>query len=135
MLKKKLIITLLVSFVSVFVTDMIIHQHLLGELYRQNAHLWRTEMEMGQHLHFMLLGQILVAICFAFIFTKGYEKKGLAEGARYGALMAAFTTGGLLINHAVLPYPLALTMAWVVTTFIQNILVGILIAYTYKKIK
>ncbi len=133
MLKKKLILAVLAAFFTVFLTDWIIHGMLLKGIYHETAYLWRTESEMQQHMHFMLGGQLIVAALFTIIFTKGYEKKGWTEGARYGAYMAALSTGQMLICHAVSPYPLRLTLAWIVTCFVQFMVVGSVVAVVYSR--
>jgi hypothetical protein len=45
-----------------------------------NMKLWRSETEMKFGV--ILVAQLFFAFFFTFIFSKGYEEKGLVEGLR-----------------------------------------------------
>src|SRR5688572_30699961 len=98
---KRLSMAIAAVFVFIFATDFLIHSVLMKDMYASNASLWRTEAEMQSHFGWMLLGQFLIAKFFCVIFARGYENKGIWEGARFGVLMAPMSMGGFLINYAV----------------------------------
>jgi len=52
--------------------------------------LWRPDME--SKIWLMYVFGAFVALLFTFIFVKGREGKGLAEGVRYGLIMWMFVT-------------------------------------------
>lgn len=82
--RKKFITSWLAAFVTVFVFEWLFHGKFLASTYQATASLWRSEADMKQLFHWLLIAQFLATGMFAYIFTKGYEAKGLAEGFRYG---------------------------------------------------
>lgn len=130
---KRLILTVLAVFVYIFVSDFIIHGVLLGETYKETAHLWRPEEEMKNFMPWMMLAQLMIAKFFSMIFVKGYENRGIAEGVRFGFLMSGFGLAPILIQYAVSPIPGSLIGAWIALGLIQTIGAGIVASLTYKK--
>jgi hypothetical protein len=125
-------LVVLASVLTVFVTDFLIHQVLLKDLYRSTAAFWRFEAEMMGFMAYMFAGQILVGVFFAWIFAFGYQGRGIAEGVRYGLLMGGLSLGQQLIMFAVQPFPTSLLAAWVVTCVIQSVIVGAVAAKVAK---
>lgn len=129
---KKFSITVVAVLVVTMVTNFVIHQVLLKDMYAATASLWRPEAEMQGLMHYMLLGQLVTAIAFAWIFIHGYKGTGIMEGVRYGLLMGLFQAGGNMIMYVVAPYTCALVTAWTVAGFVQSVLVGVVASFTYK---
>lgn len=125
-------IVALVSVVGIFVTNFLIHQVLLKDMYAATPSLWRTVEEMGQFVPVMMLGQVLVGVFFAWIFGHGYQGRGMGEGVRYGLLMGGLAAGAQLIMHGVQPFPTSLTLAWIGTGLVQYALVGAVAAKVAK---
>lgn len=130
--KKSFALSVIVMLVFIWVTDFVIHGVLLKGLYEETASLWRTPDEMNAHMIWMLIGKILIAKYFVFIFVKGREGKGIAEGVRYGLLMALFAAGPCFIHYAVTPMPMNLLWAWVGGAVAQYMIGGAIIAKIYK---
>lgn len=130
---KKFGICVFAVFVTVMVSNFVIHQVLLKGIYGATPQLWRPEAEMAGHMCYMLAGQFLTALFFAWIFVHGYKGTGIMEGVRFGLLMGGFQTGGNLIMYAVQPYPCNLVCSWILCGFAQAILVGVVASLTYKK--
>ena len=66
---KSLVITILVAFVTVWVTDFLIHAVWLSSTYGATKELWRPEAEMLVKMPWMLLGQLIVAAAFTVNFA------------------------------------------------------------------
>jgi hypothetical protein len=130
---KRFWMTSAVMFAWVFLSDMVIHGWLLGNMYHQTASLWRSEQEMQAFMGWMMGSQFIAAFFFSFIFTKGYENKGWQEGARYGLLMGLFSLSHMGMQFATTPLPAQIFWAWVSTGMIQFIFGGILASMVYKK--
>lgn len=131
--QKRLAFTILALFGYIFASDFIIHQLILGESYKATASLWRPEDEMKKMCGWMLLAQIVIATFAAILFAKGYEKKGLMEGVRFGFLLGGYTVAPFLIQYVVFPIPRSIVAAWVVLGFVQVILGGVVAAAVYRK--
>lgn len=130
---KRLTYAIVAVFAFIFVTDYLIHQLWLGEIYRAMPSHWRQPEEMKQYFLFLLLGQFIIAKYFTIIFAKGYEGKGPAEGLRFGFLMAFFTIGGLLIQYAVTPVPTSLVLKWALGYLMQSLGAGVVAALVYRR--
>ena len=119
-------------FVFVFIYEWVFHGVFLEGLYQQTSHLWRTEEEMFLKFHWMVIGQLVLSVMFCFIFTKGYENRGIGEGVRYGLWMAIFLSSPSLIMYAVAPYPFALIAAWIVGGVVEFMIAGVILASIYR---
>lgn len=130
---KALLKAIVAVFIFIWISDWLIHGVLLKSIYEETMYLWRPQAEM---VTWALFGsQAITALFFTIIFTKGYDGKGYKEGIRYGALMAAFISGGTLMQYAVSPMPAKLIGAWISTCFIQSMLAGVIAALAYGKSK
>jgi drug/metabolite transporter (DMT)-like permease len=102
-------------FVFVAAYEWVLHGVVLHDTYVKTASLWRSESDMQNNFHWLMIGQLFLAVMFCFIFTKGYEDKGLAEGLRYGVFIGLLVfVGRNLIVYAVQPVPAKLVITWTV---------------------
>jgi hypothetical protein len=121
-----------VVFVFIFIFEWIFHGVILGNMYAQTSYLWRPKEEMSLFMPWMVMGQLLFAFVFTFIFLKGYENKGIAEGIRYGILIALLYVPSMLIEYSVIPYPFELIIVWIIGGFLELPLAGAILATLYK---
>lgn len=128
---KSLLITIVVAFATVFVTDGLIHGLWLKSSYAATASLWRPEAEM---LHgWMVIGQFLVAASFTLIFAACVAEKGkLGCTLKYAASMGVFAGGGQVIMYGVEPYPGLLVAKWFFIGIVQTLLLGFVVHKVYK---
>jgi hypothetical protein len=112
-------------------TDPIIHGTLLGKAYRALTHIWRTDMMSKMWI--MVLASIAFAFLFVYIFSKGYQGKGIPEGIRYGVLIGLLMNGvAILHQYAVYPVPFSLVLQWFAFGMIQTIIYGVIAALIYR---
>lgn len=128
---KRLALTILAVFVTIWATDFLIHGLWLAPRYVETASLWRPAGEMITWAIF--LGQFMAAAFFSIIFSYGYEGRGWMEGVRYGILMGLFASANTWISYAVSPMPLDITLSWVAASVGQGIVAGIVATLIYKK--
>ena len=88
---KRFVLACLAVYAVYHVLSMAVHMGLLGDVYKSLSHVWRPEAEMNSLMWIMCLTSAVWTVLFCYIFTRGYEGKGVGEGARYGLLI------GLLI--------------------------------------
>ena len=132
MSNKRLWYSVLAVFVFIFLFEWLFHGMFLKGAYQATSSFWRTPEEMQQYMPWMIMGQLFVAFFFCFIFTKGYESKGFAEGLRYGLLIAFFMSAPHLIMYAVSPLPWTLYVSWVIGILIEFTIAGLIVASVYK---
>lgn len=132
---KKMIICTFVVFLAVIFSDFIIHGIILKNLYVETGSLWRPESEMPAYMGHMFLGQFIASFFFSLIFAQGYRNTGMMEGVRYGLILGGLEMGRNFIMHSVAPYPVSLTLSWIVFGFVQFVFLGIIASLVYGKNK
>jgi len=106
---------------------------LLQGAYQATAEVWRPEADMNSKMPLMWATGLLISFLFVFIYTKGYEGKGIMEGVRYGLWIGLLMSIPMAFNSFVtLPVPMSLAIQWAVYGMIQYIVMGIVTAAIYK---
>lgn len=128
---KKVLIGGAAAFVAIVVTDFIIHGVLLASAYEATKDIWRADMMDLMWVSYVI--SLVVAFCLSWIFSKGYEAKGIAEGVRFGAVTGVMLGVGFGYGSYMsfnIPYSLALQ--WFLYTVVQYVLVGITLSLVYQ---
>lgn len=131
--QKRFVISVLVMFGYIWVSDFLIHWHLLGDVYRLTHYLWRPESEMRDYMGWMLLGQFVIAKFVTLIFAKGYENKGIGEGIRFGIIIGVLFAGTYFVQYAVYPLTHTILWSWVGFGLAQTILGGVVLSLVYRR--
>ncbi|MFQ5548450.1 MAG: hypothetical protein ACE5FV_09170 [Woeseia sp.] len=111
----------------------VVHEVGLSDTYQSLASVFRPEAEMDSMMWMMMVGGAVALLLFCYIFTLGYEGKGIMEGVRYGTLMGLFLSIPSSIDQYVI-YPLTsdLAVIWFVTGVVGLIIAGAVFAAIYK---
>ena len=131
---KKLVLAIVVCFVFLMGTNFLIHGVWLTPDYNAIPASHRSAAEIQQKFWALVIGQICFAAMFAYIYTRGLEKKPwLAQGLRYGVLVALLT----VIPYSLSEYdtyiiPSSLVVKWIVSEAVQLIVLGAIVAGIYK---
>ena len=128
---------LLVAFVAVYVVGQVmnylIHQVWLGPTYASLPHVWRPEAEMNAKMWIMFVTAATWSLFFCYVFARGYEGKGLAEGARYGAIIGLFFgISNSFDSYVIYPIPYTLALKWFVSGLAYCVVQGLVAAALYK---
>ena len=130
---KSLIIATIVAFVTIWGTDILIHQVWLSSAYGETKHLWRPEVEMMARMPLMFLGQLLSAAAFCTIFAMFVaEKRSVSSTMKFALCVALFSAGGQIIMYAVQPVPGSLVIKWCVAYIVQLLVLGFIVHKVYK---
>lgn len=128
---KRFILASIVVFVVYEITNWIVHSLILSGVYQRLQSLWR--FDMMDKMWIMYVTAFIFSFLFVYIFTKGYEGKGVAEGFRYGLYIGLLMNiVGMFNQYAVYPVPLSLTIQWFIYGMIQFIIIGIVTALIYR---
>ena len=126
-------IGLIVIFVVMQLIGYLVHEVWLDETYRGLVDVFRVEEEMMSMMWMMMSSSIIYLFLFCYIFTKGYEGKGVAEGARYGLLMGLFIAIPMTVdNYVVYPVPGNLALHWFLAGVVSYVIAGAIFAAIYK---
>ena len=80
-----------------------------------------------------IIGPLTFAVMFCFLFVKGYEGKGISEGARFGVYIGLLMYLPLLFTHyAYYDYPASLIWGCSIGNFASTVILGIVVALIYK---
>lgn len=75
---------------------------------------------------------LLQGLALGFIFTRGYQNKGIGEGVRYGLLIAWFIAALYLLFYALQPWNDVSLLVAIVTDGLMYVGAGIVLALLYK---
>ena len=131
---------LMIAFVAVYVVGQVmgylIHQVWLAETYASLAAVWRPEAEMASKMWIMFVTSAFFSFFFCYVFARGYEGKGLAEGARYGAIIGLFFgISQAYESYVIYPIPYSLALKWFLSGLAVCVVLGIVAAAVYKPAK
>jgi len=130
-MNRRYILACLAVLLFMFGYECLLHRVLLAHFYMELPDLWRNQPEMT----WLILYQIFFAFLFGFIFTKGYENRGIAEGARYGWWIGLLLTPLNLMWYAVLPLQPMLIVGWCVGGLIEWTIAGMILAAIYRPLE
>ncbi|MGA2436685.1 MAG: hypothetical protein ABSG25_15525 [Bryobacteraceae bacterium] len=128
---KRFVLASLAVFVAREVLDFLVHEVLLKSTYQATKYLWRPDM--ASKMWILWLSGFVVSFLFAFIFIKGYEGKGISEGARFGLVIGLFVAIPMALNtYATMLIPHMLAVKWLVYGIVENVILGIVAAAVYR---
>lgn len=91
---------------------------------------------MMKYMPAMVIGFLLYAFGFCYLFTRGYENKGIGEGIRFGFYIGFFfMVSSSMIEYAVYPLSGWIMLAYFIGYPIINMIMGAVFAAIYKPAK
>lgn len=130
---KSLLITIVVAFVTLWLTDFLIHQVWLSSDYAETKQLWRSESEMMAKMPLMILGQLIAAAAYSLIFAACVaEKRCLSFTLKFSFCLALISVAGQMMMYSVQPFPGSLVIKWCVAITAQLLLLGFIVHKVYK---
>jgi ABC-type multidrug transport system permease subunit len=132
---KKFWLVAFLVFVAYFATNMLIHVVILGDEYMKPdiQQAMRPEGEMNAYFWVRIVTMAVFAFFFTFIFAKGYERKGIIEGMRFGIYITLFYFVVTSFEQFMIyPIPYRVVRYWIAAGFVQSVIMGIIAALVYK---
>ncbi|MCB1866246.1 MAG: hypothetical protein KDG50_12550 [Chromatiales bacterium] len=129
---KKLAIATVVIFIVVFAYEWLFHGVLLEGLYERTAELWRPQDTMGGYFAWLIIGQLLFAFFFVWIYYRYIRIDSMGGGARFGLALGALLGATQLIMFAVQPLLPALVVYWIIGGLVEGALIGAVAGYLYE---
>ena len=127
---KRFVLATLAVFVVYEAIDLLVHMVILGKTY-QAMRIWRPDME--QKMWIIYLAVLIFSAVFVYVYSKGYEGKGLIEGLRFGVITwALIKLPGILSQYVIYPVPYKLALKWLGFALIQMAVIGIIVSLIYK---
>ena len=131
---KKLILAIVVAYVVLMGTNYLVHSIWLMPDYDAIPLSHRSAEQIIHRFWAMALGQFFFAAMFAYIYTRGREKKPwMLQGIRYGIVMTFMTVVPYsLSEYVVYRVPYMLAVKWMFAGGIQLIILGLIVAAICK---
>ena len=113
--------------------NYLVHEVAMSDTYAQMADAFRPEAEMADKMWLLTVGALVYLFAFCYIFTKGYEGKGISEGVRYGAWMGLFLAVPMSVDqHVVYRVPGDVAIIWFFTILVTMHIAGAVFAAIFK---
>ena len=129
---KKVLIGFVVTFILLEVLDILVHGVILMSAYQATQNVWRPDMM--QKMWILHIVKIVAAFLITFIFSKGYEGKGVMEGMRFGLYIGVLMSIGMAYGtYAMIAIPYSLALQWFIYGVIEYIIVGIGLTFVFDK--
>ena len=134
-MNSKFAISVAVMFVVAMIFGFVVHGVILGQDYLQLASLFRTQQDQAGYFPYMLLAHVFMAAGFVWIYVQGRtDKPWLGQGVRFGlAVVVLVTLPGYLIYYAVQPLPGMLVVKQIALDAVSYVVMGIAVAWLYRK--
>lgn len=125
-----------ISFVVVFVffglMGFLVDGVLLAPTYESLKQIWRPDMMSLMWVFYVIM--LVGSFFFVFIFSRGYEGKGIMEGVRFGFYIGIWMGIGYAYGtYAMIPIPYSLALTRFFSTLIQYIVAGMITAGIFGK--
>jgi hypothetical protein len=122
------------GFFAVFVTfeilELIVYGLILGSTFNSLT-VWRSDMSSKMWIIHLVM--LIGSFFFAFVFSKGYENKGIMEGVRYGLYIGIWMSVGMAYGtYAMIAIPYWLTLQWFIYGVIEYVIGGIVLALVFR---
>jgi hypothetical protein len=130
---KRIVLAGVVTWVVDSVYGFVVWMKLLGPEFEKYPALFRSQQDMNGKLPIIFGTALLGYMLLAYIYSKGHEGGGVAEGFRFGLLLAVLWT--LLVSTgiwATFNVDDGLALKASVATFVEFTLIGTVIGAVYK---
>jgi len=131
--KKMFVTAFIVVFVLLEILNYLIYYVIMMPTLESAKNVFRTMDDMMSKMWIMYIADVIWSFFFVFIFIKGYERKGIGEGLRYGIYIGLFQSFiAAYAQYVVYPLPYSMALQWFIYGLIQMIILGIVTALIYK---
>jgi len=122
------------GFIAVFIVmeilEFIVNGLILMSTYNSLASLWRPDMMSKLWIYHVIY--LITSFMLSFLFSKGYEGKGMGEGLRYGFYMGVLLAIPMAYgSYAMIAIPYSLALTWFVCGMIEYIIAGLVLAWVF----
>lgn len=133
-MNKKFLISWVVVFLVWMAGSFVVHGVLLQSGYAALPNLFRAQEDAGALFPLMLLGHVMLAGAFSWIYLRGKENKPwLPQGIRYGIAIAFLGPIPMYtIYYVVQPMPAGFTVRQIVFDSILVVVLGAVVAFVNR---
>ncbi len=130
---KRFLLAALAAYVVYNALGILVHQVWLDPVYKDLAAVFRPTEQMDGMMWIFYVTSAVLTLMFCFIFTRGYENRGIGEGVRYGLYMGLFLmTVQAYDSYVIYPLPYHLVLKWFISGILIFIAMGVVVSLIYK---
>lgn len=133
---KKFLISLLIIWIALELTGYLIHMVFLRDEYLSESFktILRPQDQLAANMWLIWFADLVWSFFFITIYLKGFRRRGLIDGLKYGAYIGVFCGFvNSIKTYALSPFPYVVIFYWFLFSMIQSVLLGWLIWYLYRK--
>ncbi len=131
-MNKKVWLGFIVTFVAFAALDAFGDNVVLKSGMMSISNMLRPQAELEANVWIFLVSFAVFAYFFSWIFSKGYEGKGILEGIRYGAAVGLmFNVPFFFIYYAWMPFPFSFMLAGFLYWMLIFVVLGMLVAWVF----
>lgn len=129
-MNKKVWLGFIATFITLQVLEIVVNSLILGSTYEALKVVWRPDMMSKTWIFSLVL--LIGSFFFAFIFSKGYEHKGIIEGVRYGIYIGIWlSVGKAYATYAMIAIPYSLALQWFIYGVLEYVIAGVVLAWIF----
>jgi hypothetical protein len=129
---KKFLIAFVAAFIFMFFWGWLFNDVFMKDVYAATANLWRPQNEVMNRVHWIIIGQAILAFAVVLIFAAGFANGGVAAGIKLGIMLEILAFGARLMMYAVQPFPGKVVGYMTLGGFVEMIITGAIIGAIYK---
>ncbi len=129
-MNRKVWLGFIASFITLQVLEIIVNSVILGPTYESLKEVWRPDMMSKTWIFSLVL--LIGSFFLTFIFSKGFENKGIIEGVRYGTYDGIWLGAGKAYStYAMISIPYSLALEWFVYAVIEYVIAGVVLSLIF----
>lgn len=129
---RRLATAIVAAFIADIVFYMLFHDSFMMPAYTETLEMWRSEEDILRYSGYRYLGHLILVSIAGIIFARGYEKKDIMEGFRFGLLIGLLMASQTVVAFAYSPIPDFLFTGWLVGNLMEGVIIGLMLAMVYR---
>lgn len=118
--------------VFIFIYGWLVHGILLADYWAEHMAEGSMRPEEEMIMWAIAVSCLLQGLALGFIFTRGYQDKGIMEGVRFGLLIAWFMIALYFLHYALSPVEAIPMVTGAIIDAVMYVVVGVILAALYK---
>jgi hypothetical protein len=131
-MNKKVWLGFIATFITIEILEAIVNFVILNSAYQSTTQVWRPDMMSKMWIFHLVM--LIGSFFFAFIFSKGFENKGIMEGVRYGTYIGIWLSVGKAYGtYAMIAIPYSLALQWFIYGLLEYVIAGVVVASIFGR--
>jgi hypothetical protein len=131
-MNKKVWLGFIATFITIEILEAIVNFVILNPAYQSTTQVWRPDMMSKMWIFHLVM--LIGSFFFAFIFSKGFENKGIIEGVRYGIYVGIWLSVGKAYGtYAMIAIPYSLALQWFIYGLLEYVIAGVVVASIFGR--